>query len=55
MDGMKPTDTYNIKFSVNGLLMYSRTFVASATLADNDESRIFKGININSATATVTI
>lgn len=41
------------------MLMYTRTYVASLTApvtrADHREVRIFKGININSATATVTI
>ena len=55
LEGLKIGDTYNIKFLVNDMLMYTKTYVASATRADHREVRIFKGININSATATVTI
>lgn len=60
LEGLKIGDTYNIKFLVNDMLMYTKTYVPptltlTATRADHREVRIFKGININSATATVTI
>ena len=35
--------------------MYTKTYVASGTPTEHREVGIFKGININSATATVTI
>ena len=51
---MRLNANYTITFSVNGMVMYTRVYVGLATSADK-ETQIFRGININSNTATVTV
>ena len=52
---MRVDANYNITFSVNGMVMYTKIYKAVATQTFNKETQIFRGININSNNATVTV
>ena len=52
---MRVDANYTITFSVNGMVMYTKIYKAVATQTFNKETQIFRGININSNNATVTV
>ena len=52
---MRVDANYTITFSVNGMVMYTKIYKAVATQTLNKETQIFRGININSNNATVTV